>query len=167
MARTTPPAGALTIFTAADNGRAVWEARDGGGRWNSKGRPTIYGSTTMALMLLERLVHLQGAVPPDDQRWVSATIPPDAVEEVDPLALPGWQRDTHQASCHYGDKWLDECRSLALLVPSVVMYRSVGTAAGAMPDRNILINPRHPGFAEIAASRERPLTFDLRLFDDG
>jgi RES domain-containing protein len=168
MARTTPPAGALTIFSAADNGHAVWEGRDGGGRWNSKGRPTIYGSTTMALMLLERLVHLKGAAPPDDQHWVSATVPPElSVEMVDPLALPGWQRDTHEASCHYGDKWLDECRSLILVVPSVVMYRSVGTAAGTIPDRNVLVNPRHPEFARLTASRERPLTFDLRLFDDG
>ena len=160
--------GGLMLFTAAGNGRPVWEARDGGGRWNSKGRATIYGSTTLALMLLERMVHLDGPSPPDDQRWVSATVPPVlSVETVDPLAQPGWQRETHQASCHYGDRWLDECRSLVLIVPSVVMYRSVGTAAGAIPDRNVLINPRHPDFARIEVSGERPLTFDLRLFDDG
>jgi len=156
----------LTIFTAAGNGRPVWEARDGGGRWNSAGKRTIYGATTLALMLAERLVHLRGENPPDDQRWVAATVPPElSVEEVDPLALPGWQRDTHQASCRYGDKWLEECRSLILLVPSVVMYRSVGTAAGDIPDRNVLVNPDHPDFHRIEVGEERPLTFDLRLFD--
>ena len=158
----------LALFTAAANGKPVWLPRDGGGRWNSPGTPTIYGSTTMALMLLERIVHLKGATPPVDERWVAATIPADApVETFDPLALPGWQRDSHQASCHYGDKWLAECRSLALLVPSVVMYRSVGTAAGDVPDRNILVNPAHPAFASIKVSNERPLTFDLRLFGRG
>lgn len=160
--------GGLILFTAAGNGSPVWEARDGGGRWNSKGKPTIYGSTTLALMLLERMVHLDGSIPPADERWVSATVPPGrSVEIVDPLALPGWQRETHQASCHYGDRWLDECRSLVLIVPSVVMYRSVGTAAGEIPDRNVLVNPRHPDFTRVEVSGERPLTFDLRLFDDG
>lgn len=155
------------LFTAAAHGQPVWQPRDGGGRWNGAGRPTIYGSTTLALMLLERLVHLAGEAPPDDQRWVAATIPADApVETVDPLALPGWQRDTHGASRHYGDKWLAEGRSLVLIVPSVVMYRSVGTAAGDVPDRNLLVNPAHPDFARIEVSAERPLTFDLRLFDD-
>lgn len=157
----------LVLFTAAGNGDPVWKPRDGGGRWNSEGRATIYGSTTMALMMLERLVHLAGEAPPDDQRWVAATIPADApVETVDPLALPGWQRDTHQASCRYGDQWLDECRSLVLIVPSVVMYRSVGTAAGSIPDHNVLINPAHRDFGRIEVSGERPLTFDLRLFAD-
>jgi RES domain-containing protein len=158
----------LTIFTCAGNGRPVWEGREGGGRWNSRGKLTIYGATTLALMLAERLVHLRGGTPPDDQRWVAATVPPElSVEEVDPLALPGWQRDTHQSSCRYGDKWLAECRSLVLLVPSVVMYRCVGTAAGDIPDRNMLVNPRHPDFGRIQVTEERPLTFDLRLFDDG
>lgn len=157
----------LAIFTAAGNGQPVWEPRGGGGRWNSPGKRTIYGATTLALMLAERLVHLQGETPPEDQRWVAATVPQDlSIEEVSPLALPGWQRDTHQASCRYGDKWLDEGRSLILLVPSVVMYRSVGTAAGEIPDRNVLVNPNHPDFGHIRVSDERPLTFDLRLFDD-
>lgn len=156
----------LVLFTAAGGGRRVWDPREGGGRWNGQGRRTIYGSTTLALMMLERLVHLEGEAPPDDQRWVSATIPAYApVETVDPLALPGWQRDTHQASCHYGDKWLKECRSLVLIVPSVVLYRSVGTAAGDIPDRNVLVNPAHRDFDRIEVSAERPLTFDLRLFD--
>ena len=156
----------LTIFTAAGNGRPVWEPREGGGRWSSAGKRTIYGATTLALMLAERLVHLRGDNPPADLRWVAATVPSDlSVEEVDPLALPGWQRDTHQASCRYGDKWLEESRSLILLVPSVVMYRSVGTAAGDIPDRNVLVNPDHPDFDRIEVSEERPLTFDLRLFD--
>jgi RES domain-containing protein len=156
----------LVLFTAAAHGQPVWQPRAGGGRWNGEGRSTIYGSTTLALMLLERLVHLDGEAPPDDQRWVTATIPEDApVETVDPLALPGWQRDTHQASCRYGDKWLAECRSLALVVPSVVIYRSVGTAAGEIPDRNVLVNPKHSDFGRIKVSEERSLTFDLRLFD--
>lgn len=156
----------VLLFTATGNGDPVWQPRDGGGRWSSPGRPTIYGSTTLSLMMLERLVHLRGETPPEDERWVMATLPDDAaVETVDPLALPGWQRDTHQASCHYGDRWLEECRSLVLLVPSVVMYRSVGTAAGEIPDHNVLVNPAHPDFARIQVSPERPLTFDLRLFD--
>jgi RES domain-containing protein len=156
----------LTIFTAAGNGQPVWGARDGGGRWSSQGKRTIYGATTLALMLMERLVHMPGEAPPADQMWVAATVAPGlSVETVDPLALPGWQRDTHQASCRYGDRWLEEGRSLVLIVPSVVMYRSVGPAAGDIPDRNVLINPDHPEFERIAVTGERPLTFDLRLFD--
>lgn len=157
------------VYTSAGGDLPVFSgerSRQNGGRWNSPGTPVIYGAMTLALMLLERLVHSSDEAPLG-HRWVSCTVSAElSVEEVDPLSLPGWQRDSHKASCQYGDRWLDERRSLILIVPSVVMYRSVGPAAGDLPDRNVLINPEHPEFDRLLVSEERPLSYDLRLFEE-
>lgn len=157
----SPP---LTIFTSCDEGRA-WEPRTGGGRWNSEGHATIYGSTSFGLMMLERLVHLDGP-PAGSGRWASATIGADlSVEAVAAHSIPGWEDDDHRASCRFGDRWLEERRSLVLLVPSVVVYRSVAAALPLIGERNLLINPAHPDFGRIAVDDERPLSFDRRLVD--
>jgi RES domain-containing protein len=75
-------------------------------------------------------------------------------EELTEANVPGW----HEANCvearTFGARWFEERRSCILLVPSVV----------ARLDRNILINPRHPDFAHIRPSRERPIWWDGRLF---
>jgi RES domain-containing protein len=53
-----------------------------------------------------------------------------------------------------GDEWLETGGMLALAVPSTIAVR----------DKNFLLNPRHPTFAEVTGQAEElPLTVDQRL----
>jgi len=62
--------------------------------------------------------------------------------------------DTQQA----GDAWLDSAAGLLLIVPSAIV--PIETA----PDRNVLINHRHPDAARITIVAVVPFTLDPRLF---
>jgi RES domain-containing protein len=65
-------------------------------------------------------------------------------------------RETHTQTL--GDAWLKECTELILVVPSVIM------PIAAAPDRNVLINHRHPSSDRITITAVTPFTFDPRLF---
>jgi len=52
-----------------------------------------------------------------------------------------------------GDRWAAEDRSVALLVPSVVLP----------VERNLWINPMHPDYPKIAALAPERFRFDRRL----
>lgn len=127
-------------------------ARLVGGRWNSPGRPLVYASESLALCLAECLVHVTGALPRD---YISfkISVPDDSVEELNLAQLKaGWERDAAQTRA-IGDDWLEEQRSLALIVPSAVLPDS----------KNILLNPQHPGAARLRVVSQQPFTFDPRL----
>lgn len=68
------------------------------------------------------------------------------------MRLTGWEHDLAQTRV-LGDKWLVEERSLALIVPSVVLPDS----------RNILLNPQHLGTARLRVVSQQPFTFEPRL----
>jgi len=150
------PAG-LKFYRIGSGRHAVFQgegARLHGGRWNSPGRPVVYGGASFAIAMLERLVYAAIGKVPRDDRWVEAEIPDDLVEALDEAALPGWEAADSAAARAYGDRWLDEARSAALLVPSAV--------TGI--DRNLVVNPSHPGAARIAVGAEQPVRWDQRLF---
>ena len=68
-------------------------ARLHGGRWNHKGFPVVYASTSRSLASLEFLVHVPWGIAPDDLSMISIFIPDDASLEVLHLDdLPaGWE----------------------------------------------------------------------------
>jgi RES domain-containing protein len=117
-----------------------------------------YAAESFALAMLERLVYAGiGRVPAGD-RYVEITIPDDvAIEIVDPARLPEWDHPGRAASIAFGNRWLDEERTAVLLVPSAV----------TRIDRNLVLNPKHRDFDRIAASEERSVTWDRRLFSRG
>ena len=78
------------------------------------------------------------------------------VEELAPEALRGWDADDKHVSQQFGDRWYDEQRSLALIVPSL--------AAPGL-ERNVLINQRHPAFAQVKATRAATLVCHPRLLE--
>jgi RES domain-containing protein len=150
------PAG-LKLYRIGSGRHAVFQgegARLHGGRWNSPGRPVVYGGASFAIAMLERLVYAAIGKVPRDDRWVEAEVPDDLVEVLDETVLPGWDGADSAAARAYGDRWLDEARSAALLVPSVV----------TRIDRNLVVNPFHPGAARITVGAERPVRWDHRLF---
>ena len=95
-----------------------------------------------------------GTLPPN-QHFVRISVPRGASYEVfSPPALPGWDAMPASVSKAFGERWCLERRSLLLIVPSVI----------ARLDRNFLINPAHPEFADIATSLHEPVFWDARLF---
>lgn len=142
------PHGAFPIYSA-DGARRV------DGRWHRKGQAVIYAAEHYSTAMLEKLVHYSGAFP-KGQHYIAITIPAGTSYEVATVhSLPGWERQDGTVARAFGGAWLEQVRSAILLVPSVV----------ARMERNILINPAHPGAAAIRPALEEPVPWDDRLFD--
>jgi RES domain-containing protein len=124
------------------------------GRWNTPGTPIIYASEHYSTAMLEKLVHGNGMLPPN-QHYVEITIPNGASYEVlNEAAHPDWHERDMAAARAFGSVWASAKRSLILLVPSVV----------ARVDRNVLINPQHPEFPRVKCGLHQPVWWDARLF---
>ena len=147
-------------FRIADRRFPIFDgtgARIAGGRWNSPGRPLIYAAETFAGALLEVLVHGNLNRIPRTHACIEITIPEDvAIEEIKIDSVSGWRDEDQQASRRFGDLWLDEGRTAVLLAPSLVTQGR---------ERNVLINPLHPGATRIAVSEPSEVCWDERLFD--
>jgi RES domain-containing protein len=129
------------------------------GRWNTRGRAVTYCATVPSLSALEKRVHVThpGLLPP--QAMVEYELPDDlAVRTLSVGDLPGdWTvRETHTQ--RLGDRWLDAAAEIALLVPSAIV------PLARAPERNVLINHRHPALVRIATVAVTPFTLDPRLF---
>ena len=131
-------------------------ARRFGGRWNSRGVPMVYASTSLALAAIELFVHLEPGQAPNDLVYLSATLPEgEPAQRLGPNQLPvGWWTDDFEPLRTIGDKWIREKSSLAVEVPS----------AALRVERNVLVNPRHPAITEIKVEEPQPFHFDARMF---
>ncbi|MGH7057895.1 MAG: RES family NAD+ phosphorylase [Acetobacteraceae bacterium] len=124
------------------------------GRWNRGERPAIYASEHYSTAMLEKLVHGNGRLPPN-QQFISITIPKGtSYEMVTKDHLPGWDTLEPSVSREFGEHWLEQGRSAVLLVPSFV----------ARIELNFLINPAHADAGEIDKGRTTPVWWDERLF---
>ncbi|MEX3953214.1 RES family NAD+ phosphorylase [Paraburkholderia sp. EG287B] len=149
----------MRIFRIADSRHPLWSGTGAmvvGGRFNSPGRPVIYGALTFAGAMLEVLVHARIGKVPKTHVWVEAQVPDDLpVERFTPGTLPaGWEGPSTEIARDFGNRWLEECRSAVLIVPSVV----------ARAESNALVNPAHPDAARIVVSEALPVLWDERLF---
>lgn len=148
----------MRAFRVADRRFPIFDgtgARLAGGRWNSSGHAIIYAAETYSGALLEVLVHSNLGRLPKTQAVVEITIPDNiAIEMLNPEAFPGWNAVDQSASRAFGDQWLQERRTVVLLVPSVV--------TGGR-ERNVLLNPEHPQFARVSASAPQNILWDARL----
>ena len=135
-------------------------ARRFGGRWNSRGMPMVYTSTSLSLAALELFVHLEPGQAPDDLVYMGATLPEgEPARTLSPERLPGgWWTDEFDLGApgprELGDAWIAERSSLAMLVPSVPIRA----------EWNVLINPLHPRMAELRVDAALPFIFDARMF---
>ena len=132
-------------------------ARSVGGRWNSPGLSLIYASEHLSLSLLEILVH----APLASQRLTARarariSIPDTAIERVTAKSLPpDFGPDASYAVTQaIGDRWIQEQRSAALIVPSAIVP----------VEHNILLNPAHPDFSKCGWSRFEDIQLDPRLW---
>jgi RES domain-containing protein len=132
-------------------------ARRFGGRWNSRGVPMVYASTSLALAAIELFVHLEPSQSPGDLVSIPAELPhgePARTIHADELPPDWWTDDALAQTRKLGDEWIRSAASLALQVPSVPI-RS---------DWNVLVNPRHPRIAEVKIDPLQPFNFDWRMF---
>ena len=135
----------------------VWStegAKRVSGRWHEAGADVIYVSENYSTAMLEKLVHWNGALPPN-QHFIEVTIPRGtSYEVVTADTVPGWLKPSGEAARRFGRQWYVDNRSAILIVPSVV----------ARMERNIVINCRHSNFEGLAVGLETPVWWDQRLF---
>ena len=150
--------GPLRAYRIADGRHPIFDGSGAalmGGRWNSPGQRVIYGSSSFACAMLEKLAQTGTGSIPKHQLWIEIHSLDDIeIEEVSAAELPRWASPDLLASRAYGDAWLVEKRTAVLAVPSVV----------APQERNILINQSHADFKTIMASEPKPVRLDRRLF---
>ena len=149
----------MRAFRIADRRFPIFDgagARLLGGRWNSPGRSLIYASETYSGAMLEILAHSNLNRAPRTQAYLEIVIPEDiAVERIASDDVTGWEQEDQLASRSFGDRWLSEQRTAVVMVPSLVT-RGI--------EHNVLINPLHPEFARITASKPQDVIWDARLF---
>lgn len=123
------------------------------GRWHNQGTPVVYFGVGAAIVVLEKLAHLnpdtlpadlmlglfEGDVSAEDV-WPGTSTPIPDLEDIDV---------TRSA----GQDWLASGRSCVLRVPSVVVPE----------ERNLVLNPQHAQARQLRLVIERPFTFDGRL----
>jgi RES domain-containing protein len=127
-----------------------------GGRWNNKGIAVVYTSESRALCMLEVAVHLPLGYIPKDYVLISLQVPDTSIESIDAFHLAqDWNQYPPKPSTRIiGDKFVSECKTLLLQVPSVLV-----------PDEhNFLINPAHPDFSQVKILTVVPFEFDSRFF---
>lgn len=128
-------------------------ARRYGGRWNRVGTRMVYTAGSRSLAALEILVHLEG--PARGFSLVRCDFPESLIEVLAASALPGnWRASpAPPALASIGDAWATRGSSAVLAVPSVIT-----------PDeRNYLLNPDHPDFAQVTVQPPEPFPYDERL----
>jgi RES domain-containing protein len=128
------------------------------GRWNTMGRPVTYCSSSPALCLLEKLVHIEDPTLLPELALVAYELPDGlGIDEV-PLAdlPPGW-RHAEASTQAVGDAWLAGGTAPLLRVPSVIV------PIDGSPDRNFLVNHRHPDAGRIRIAATEPFALDTRL----
>jgi RES domain-containing protein len=125
------------------------------GRWNPPGVPVIYASGSLPLAALELLVHAEIHHLTGPYFAYHVDVATRFIET--PLEAdlpPDWRDVAHPASARaFGGAWANSLRSLALIVPSIVIPA----------DHNAVLNPRHPAFGRLEFSAGSPFSFDPRV----
>lgn len=134
-------------------------ARLYGGRWNLKGTPVLYTSDSTALATLETLVHFPLHLMPSDRSILTLGLP-DNLEtlaiKAEELPKSWWINPALPSLAEIGQKWIEQQRGVALVVPSSVTPTGEG--------RNYILNPQHPDFKYIEIVNVSSYDYDERLF---
>lgn len=127
-----------------------------GGRWNSAGHEMLYTSQSIALSMLEVLVHLPASLAPNDFCLLTLEIPDNDIEQISKDELPNdWNTYPGSRSTQrIGDLFLQKQRTLVLQVPSSVIEQEF----------NYLLNPLHPAFKQkVKVVASENIRIDRRL----
>ena len=149
----------MKIYRIADGRHPIWDGTGAafiGGRWNSPGKPVIYGSLSYSCAMLEILAHANTGRIPETHLYVIVDVPGSvSVEIVEENQLPeGWDSENNVPARAFGDQWLNQARTAIVIVPSVI----------ARLDQNALVNPLHPDANKFIVSEPKKVIWDKRLF---
>ena len=122
-----------------------------GGRWNDKGVPAIYTSSSLSLAALEILVHTDKNHPPVDMAYAEIYVP-DILLTQKILRL-----DLGENALDYGTNWLKQKEGLLLKVPSVILPYEYEH------DCNVILNPLHKDYKDVQVVSVHDFSFDVRL----
>lgn len=118
------------------------------GRWHRLGRRVIYFGASAAIVVLEKLAHVNPEALPDDLLLGRFAGDPSVEAAGEPPDL----RDLTACRAR-GERFLESGRACAFRVPSVVLPE----------EANYLVNAAHPDAGRIRLVAERPFVFDERL----
>lgn len=131
------------IFYRLVTGRYASEAWSGsganqyGGRWNHKGHPAVYVSTSISLASLEILVHVRKDTVLNQYQLFSIDIPDDQIDYLDKAWLPeDWQKIRHPYQ-----RWIWEPVGCRLTAPSRSSYPPASFLMKTMPSLTPYIRP--------------------------
>lgn len=128
-----------------------------GGRWNGKGIPALYTSSSRALCAIEIIVHIPAGIVPKDYYVVTIDIPDSAsVKTLHIKDLPAnWNSNPISATTQrIGNTFLSGQKDLVLKAPSAIIK----------DEWNYIINPVHTDFQNVKIINVEPFAFDTRLF---
>jgi RES domain-containing protein len=135
----------------AFNGRG---ASEHGGRWNSKNVRMVYAADSLALTMLEQLVHYDDI---DFKQYVTfrIAIPDELIITLLLAKMPkGWQTKAGEiARRKLGDDWVREQHSAVLRLPN----------AHDPQEFTFLLNPLHPDFPKLQISPALPVILPQRI----
>lgn len=121
-------------------------------RWNSADTQVAYGGEHLALNALELLTYWGHYPTMRGYQLFTLDIRSEDVEDV-LSRRPDINPSDYSQTRRYGDAWVEEARSLALKVPSVVLPMSY----------NYLINPQHPAFDPDAVTAHGAFEYEDRI----
>lgn len=129
------------------------------GRWNTAGHPVTYCATSPSLCVLEKLVHVEDPDLLPALAMVRYDVPDDlAMEVLEHDELPKTWRRQEGWTQRRGDQWRRKMETPLLCIPSAIV------PLAASPDRNVIINHRHPDATRIAVCAVETFILDVRLF---
>jgi RES domain-containing protein len=126
------------------------------GRWHTRGRRILYCAPDPATALLEVLVHSAVRTPEalEGFQFLKIEIPDEiALERLADDLLPADWTQRLEITRDWGDRWLRQGSSAALLVRSVLVPETW----------NILVNPLHQDAVRIASLADIRFPLDARL----
>ncbi len=132
-------------------------ARRYGGRWNRRGTPLLYASTSRGLACLETLAQLEANDLPLNRYLVAIEVPAAAWSARTLFKADnhvGWDAEPPgMVSITWGTRWARDRASLIAEVPSVIVPE----------EANLLINPEHADAASLRITKVRRWSYDTRL----
>jgi RES domain-containing protein len=139
-------------------------ARRYGGRWNRKGTPVVYLSSSLSLAAFEKFVHAQPADNDVALYAVSVEIPDELTKHAArPKPLPrGWRSPgPDPETMLWGSSWATSRASLVAALPSTLLPLK---CFELMAEFNLMLNPEHPDMKQVRAPGRTPYAFDPRMW---